>query len=78
MVFQAFCLKFIRDWLFLCYLYVIFFLNIELIFLKFLNNFFVLCFFIRVQVKQPKIKRGIILKLVNQFRLNFAEGFSTA
>ena len=37
------------------------------------NIFFILCFPIRIHVKQPKIKTGIILKLVNQFRLNFAE-----
>ena len=79
--------------------------NIELIFLKFRNNFvwninllyvnyhnlwyitiqcilsnifFILCFPIRIHVKQPKIKSGIISKPVNQFRLNFAEGFSIA
>ena len=31
-----------------------------------------------MHVKQPKIKSGIISKLVNQFRLNFAEAFSIA
>ena len=31
---------------------------------------------LRIHVKQPRIKSGIISKLVNQFRLNFAEGFS--
>ena len=40
--------------------------------------FFMLCFSIRIHVKQPKIKSGIISKLVNQFRLNFAKGFSIA
>ena len=28
--------------------------------------------------EQPKIKSGIISKLVNEFHLNFAEGFSIA
>ena len=44
----------------------------------FSNIFFILYFPIRIHVKQPKIKMGIISKLVNQFRLNFAEGFSIA
>ena len=35
-----------------------------------------LCFPIRIHVEQPKIKSGIISKLENQFRFNFAEGFS--
>ena len=39
---------------------------------------FILYFPIRIHVNQSKIKSEIISKLVNQFRLNFAEGFSIA
>ena len=37
-----------------------------------------LSFPIRIHVKQPKIKSGIIFKVVNQYSLNFSEGSSIA
>ena len=44
-----------------------------------LSNFFSIFYFpIRIHVEKPKSKSAIFFKLVNQFRLNFAEGFGIA